>query len=277
MAADGVLVIGASLIYVLIIGAVIAAVCGYMAGLIGASNSPVSGVGILAVLAAAVLLSLFYGSDPANAQALTAYALFTTAIVFSIATISNDNLQDLKTGQLVGATPWRQQVALVIGVIFGSLVIGPVLNILNEGFGFQGMPGAGPNALAAPQAALISSLANGVLGGDIRWDLIGYGALIGAVAIAVDEMLSRTSKYRLPPLAVGMGMYLPMALTLLIPVGALIGHLYERWAGRTRNPEFAKRMGVLGATGFIVGESLCRGRLRGDRRGHRLDAPLALP
>ena len=177
IAADAPVVIGATLVYMLVIGAIIAAVCGYMAGLIGASNSPVSGVGILAVLGAAVLLSLFYGTQPGNAQALTAYALFTTAIVFSIATISNDNLQDLKTGQLVGATPWKQQVALIIGVIFGSLVIGPVLNVLNTSFGFQGMPGAGPNALAAPQAALISSLANGVLGGDIRWDLIGYGAL----------------------------------------------------------------------------------------------------
>ena len=132
----------------------------------------------------------FTGTDPDNAQALTAYALFTTAIVFSIATISNDNLQDLKTGQLVGATPWKQQVALVIGVIFGSLVIGPVLDVLNTSFGFQGMPGAGPNALAAPQAALISSLANGVLGGDIRWDLIGYGALIGVVVILIDEVLT---------------------------------------------------------------------------------------
>ena len=137
IAADATVVIGVTLVYMLVIGAIIAAVCGYMAGLIGASNSPVSGVGILAVLGAAVLLSLFYGTHPENAQALTAYALFTTAIVFSIATISNDNLQDLKTGQLVGATPWKQQVALIIGVIFGSLVIGPVLNVLNTSFGFQ--------------------------------------------------------------------------------------------------------------------------------------------
>jgi putative OPT family oligopeptide transporter len=276
VAADGAIVIGATLVYVLVIGAIIAAVCGYMAGLIGASNSPVSGVGILAVLAAAVLLALFYGTDSANTQALTAYALFTTAIVFSIATISNDNLQDLKTGQLVGATPWKQQVALVIGVIFGSLVIGPVLNVLNEGFGFQGMPGAGPNALAAPQAALISSLANGVLGGDIRWDLIGYGALIGVVVIVIDEVLARTSKYRVPPLAVGMGVYLPMALTLLIPIGAFIGYLYERWAGRTRNPEFAKRMGVLAATGLIVGESLFGVAFAGIVASSGSDAPLAL-
>jgi putative OPT family oligopeptide transporter len=247
-----------------------------MAGLIGASNSPVSGVGILAVLGAAVLLALFYGTHPANAQALTAYALFVTAIVFSIATISNDNLQDLKTGQLVGATPWKQQVALVIGVIFGSLVIAPVLDLLNAAFGFQGAPGAGPNALAAPQAALISSLASGVLGGNTSWGLIGCGALIGVAVIVTDEILRKTGKMRLPPLAVGMGIYLPMALTLLIPVGAVIGHVYERWAKRTRNPEFAQRMGVLAATGLIVGESLFGVAFAGIVAGSGSDAPLAL-
>jgi putative OPT family oligopeptide transporter len=276
IAEDAVLVIGATLLYMLVIGAVIAAVCGYMAGLIGASNSPVSGVGILAVLGAAVLLALFYGTHPANAQALTAYALFVTAIVFSIATISNDNLQDLKTGQLVGATPWKQQVALIIGVIFGSLVIGPVLDLLNTAFGFQGTPGAGPNALAAPQAALISSLASGVLGGDIDWSLIGLGALLGVAVIVIDEVLRLTTRYRLPPLAVGMGVYLPMALTLLIPVGAFLGHLYERWAKRTPNPEFAQRMGVLAATGLIVGESLFGVAFAGVVAASGSDAPMAV-
>ncbi|HET9370352.1 MAG TPA: oligopeptide transporter, OPT family [Vicinamibacterales bacterium] len=276
IAADAPVVIGATLIYMLVIGAIIAAVCGYMAGLIGASNSPVSGVGILAVLAAAVLLSLFYGHRPADAQALTAYALFATAIVFSIATISNDNLQDLKTGQLVGATPWKQQAALVIGVLFGSLVIGPVLDVLNTSFGFQGMPGAGPNALAAPQAALISSLATGVLGGNIRWDLIGYGALIGVVVIAIDEALARGGKYRLPPLAVGMGIYLPMSLTILVPIGALIGWRYDNWAERSSQPEFTKRMGVLAATGLIVGESLFGVAFAGIVAVSGSDAPLAV-
>jgi len=258
IADHAVAIIAATLVYVVVIGAVIAAVCGYMAGLIGASNSPVSGVGILAVIGAALLLALFFGQsdDPARAQALVAYALFTTAIVFSIATISNDNLQDLKTGQLVGATPWKQQVALIIGVIFGSLVIAPVLDLLNSTFTFEGAPNAKPGALAAPQAALISALAKGVLGGDIRWDLIGYGALIGVAVILVDEVLSRTSKRRLPPLAVGMGVYLPMSLTLLIPIGALLGKLYDNWAERQTHPEFAQRMGVLMATGLIVGESL---------------------
>jgi putative OPT family oligopeptide transporter len=271
-------IIAATLVFILVAGIVIASVCGYMAGLIGASNSPISGVGILAILGAALLLAALFGSggDPARSQALVAYALFTTAIVFGIATISNDNLQDLKTGQLVGATPWRQQVALVLGVVFGSLVIPPVLGVLNTAFGFAGAPGAGPNALAAPQAALISALAKGVLGGDLDWNLIGVGAGIGVVIIAIDEALGKVGRMRLPPLGVGMGIYLPMALTLLIPIGALVGHYYNRWAMRSANPEFAERMGVLMATGLIVGESLFGVAFAGIVAASGNDAPLAL-
>nr|WP_037492450.1 oligopeptide transporter, OPT family [Sphingobium indicum] len=278
IAANPIPVIALTLAYVLVAGIVIASVCGYMAGLIGASNSPISGVGILAVLGASLMLAAIYGSggDPDRAQALVAYALFTTAIVFGIATISNDNLQDLKTGQLVGATPWKQQIALILGVLFGALVIPPVLDLLNSAFGFAGAPGAGPNALPAPQAALISALAKGVLGGDLDWGLIGIGAGIGAVVVLVDELLGKAGKLRLPPLAVGMGIYLPMALTLLIPVGAVIGHLYNRWALRQSHPEFAERMGVLMATGFIVGESLFGVAFAGIVAATDSDAPLAL-
>ncbi|WP_070156857.1 OPT family oligopeptide transporter [Sphingobium phenoxybenzoativorans] len=271
-------VIAATLVYILIAGIVIASVCGYMAGLIGASNSPISGVGILAVLGAALLLAALYGSggDPERGRALVAYALFVTAIVFGVATISNDNLQDLKTGQLVGATPWKQQLALVLGVIFGSLVIPPVLGLLNSAFGFSGAPGAGVNALPAPQAALISALAKGVLEGDLDWGLIGVGAAIGVVVVIIDELLGKTGKMRLPPLAVGMGIYLPMALTLLIPIGAVIGTFYNRWAARSENPEFAERMGVLMATGFIVGESLFGVTFAGIVAATDSDTPLAL-
>ena len=246
-----------TIVYILFAGVVIAAVCGYMAGLIGASNSPISGVGILAVLGISLILAaLFPAVDATATQSLVAFALFVTAIVFGVATISNDNLQDLKTGQLVGATPWRQQFALVLGVLFGAVVIPPILTLLNNAFGFQGAPGAGENALAAPQAALISAIAQGVLGGNLDWNLIGLGAAIGIAACAIDEMLRATKRGMLPPLAVGMGIYLPMALTLLIPVGALIGHFYDRWAKTAPNPAFAERLGVLMATGLIVGESL---------------------
>ncbi len=247
----------ATLLFVLVAGCVIAAVCGYMAGLIGASNSPISGIGILAILSAALLLTLgFDGATEGEMRALVAYALFTTGIVFGIATISNDNLQDLKTGQLVGATPWRQQLALVYGVIFGSIVIPPVLDLLNTAYGFAGAPGAGPEALPAPQAALISALATGVLGGDLNWKMIGIGAAAGVVVVAIDAMLGRARLLRLPPLAVGIGIYLPMAVTLPVVIGAVLGKLYDRRADRARHPIFTRRMGVLLATGLIVGDSL---------------------
>jgi putative OPT family oligopeptide transporter len=253
--------VGLSLLYILGAGLVIASVCGYMAGLIGASNSPISGVGILSVLGISLILVGLFGTgagDAAATQGLVAFALFVTAIVFGIATISNDNLQDLKTGQLVGATPWRQQLALIFGVIFGALVIPPILNVLNGALGFQGAPGAGESALAAPQAALISTIAQGVLGASLDWSLVGIGAAIGVAVVIVDEVLRRTSRgrYALPGLAVGMGIYLPMDLTLLIPIGALLGWFYNRWAQRQSNPGFAERIGTLMATGLIVGESL---------------------
>jgi len=278
LAPDAVPLIAGTLVFVLVAGVVIASVCGYMAGLIGASNSPISGIGILAILAASLLLAMWYGGGGGEAElpALIAYALFATAIVFGIATISNDNLQDLKTGQLVGATPWRQQVALVLGVIFGALVIPPILDLLNGAFGFQGAPGAGENALAAPQAALISAIAQGVLGGNLRWDLIGIGAGIGVAVIVIDELLRRTGKRSLPPLAVGMGIYLPMALTLLIPIGALLGYLYNRWAERSGNYEVKERLGVLMATGLIVGESLFGVAFAGAVAATDDDTPLSL-
>ena len=244
--------------FVIIVGFVIAGICGYMAGLIGASNSPISGVGILTVLIAALVIKLVFGhTSDSQSTALIAFTLFVTAVTFGVATISNDNLQDLKTGQLVGATPWKQQVALVIGVLFGSAIIPPVLDLMQRAFGFLGAPGAKDNALAAPQAALISSLTKGVFGGSLNWSLIGLGAAIGVAVIIIDEILTRTSRFALPPLAVGMGMYLPMSLTLIIPFGALLGYFYNRWADRTGgNVERKKRLGVLLATGMIVGESL---------------------
>lgn len=246
-----------SVLFTLLVGLIIASVCGYMAGLIGASNSPISSIGIIAVLAASLLIAAVTRGTTADPLSLVAYTLFTAAIVFGIATISNDNLQDLKTGQLVGATPWKQQVALIIGVVFGSLVIPPILQVMLNGFGFQGMEGAGEDALAAPQAALMSSVASGIFDSSLDWNLIFIGMAIGAVLIIIDELLRRfTDKYSLSPLAAGMGMYLPAALTIVIPIGAILGTFYDKWAAKQSHPEFAKRMGTLLATGLIVGESL---------------------
>lgn len=246
-----------SVLFTLLVGLIIASVCGYMAGLIGASNSPISSIGIIAVLAASLLIAAVTRGTTADPLSLVAYTLFTAAIVFGIATISNDNLQDLKTGQLVGATPWKQQVALIIGVVFGSLVIPPILQVMLNGFGFQGMEGAGEDALAAPQAALMSSVASGIFDSSLDWNLIFIGMAIGAVLIIIDELLRKfTDKYSLSPLAAGMGMYLPAALTIVIPIGAILGTFYDKWAAKQSRPEFAKRMGTLLATGLIVGESL---------------------
>lgn len=254
------LIVG-GVLFTVIVGAFIATVAGYMAGLIGASNSPVSGIGILAIVSGAVLLAMFVQPSlgPEATDVLVAFALFTVAIVFSIATISNDNLQDLKTGQLVGASPWRQQIALIVGVIAGSLVIGPVLDLLNAAYGFPGDPNRAAIAadpLAAPQATLISALARGVLNADLDWNLILMGAGVGVVLIFIDEILGFLKLLRIPPLAVGIGMYLPQDVTTPVVAGAIIGWFYNRAVEKRENGEMAKRFGVLLACGFIVGESL---------------------
>jgi putative OPT family oligopeptide transporter len=256
------LILGA-IAYVVIAGFLVAAVCGYMAGLIGSSNSPVSGLAILAVLGAAVLLTLFAKATAgaAGQTALVAFSLFVTSILLTVATIANDNLQDLKTGQLVDATPWRQQVALLVGVLAGAAVIPPVLDLLNHAFGFAGSNAhaiAQGQPLAAPQATLIATLAQGVIVGDAKmWPLLGVGALVGAALVMVDEALRLTKRYALPPLATGLAIYLPMAVTAPVIIGAVVGWLYDRWAGRLGDhAEPAKRLGVLLASGLIVGESL---------------------
>ncbi|MEZ5995662.1 MAG: oligopeptide transporter, OPT family [Hyphomonadaceae bacterium] len=249
--------------FVLVVGAFIATVAGYMAGLIGASNSPVSGIGILATVSAALLLALFVqpqlGASAASTDALVAFALFAVAIVFSVATISNDNLQDLKTGQLVGASPWRQQVALIVGVIAGSLVVGPVLDLLNQAYGFPGDPhraAIAENPLPAPQAVLISMLARGVLNAELDWNLIGIGALVGVAIIFADEVLGALKLMRIPPLAVGIGIYLPMDTTEPVILGAFIGWLYNKAVEGRDGGAMLVRFGVLLASGLIVGESL---------------------
>jgi putative OPT family oligopeptide transporter len=253
-----VLAIG-GLVYCVVMGFFVSAVTGYMAGLIGASNSPLSGVGILVVIGAAVLLLL--GIKPYVAAelepALVAYALLVTSVVFAIATIANNNLQDLKTGQLVDATPAKQQWALVIGVLAGALIIPPILEVLRQAYGFVGAAGAHEHPLAAPQAGLISALAQGVIRHDIDWQLIRIGAGIGVVMIALDEWLRRTTRSaHLSPLAVGLGIYLPTSSTLMVVIGAIAGWYYERRAARHPDGEARKQLGVLLASGLIVGEGL---------------------
>jgi putative OPT family oligopeptide transporter len=259
LAAKTAVLIWTALPFIFIGGFAVAAITGYMAGLIGASNSPLSGVGILAVILCATLFMAVAEPGPDERKALVAFALFATAIVFSIGTIANNNLQDLKTGQLVGATPRLQQWALIIGVIAGALVIPPVLNLLNQASGFAGAPHMASQVgapLGAPQANLIAALAQGVIEQNIPWNRIIQGGAIGVGLVVLDEVMGRLKWIRLPPLAVGMGIYLPMAVTLPVVIGAVIGHVFDMWANRTKNPEHPKRLAVLVASGMIVGESL---------------------
>ena len=275
-----VLTIG-GVVYVVLMSFFVSAVCGYMAGLIGSSNSPLSGIGILVVIGAALLLVLGVKPyvSPDAGKALMAFALFTTAVIFNVAAIANNNLQDLKTGQLVDATPWKQQVALVIGVIAGAVVIPPVLNLVNHAYGFVGAPGAElrTNPLPAPQAGLISSLGKGVISGEIDWSLIRIGGLIGVCIILLDEILARTTRHmRVPPLAVGLGIYLPTQSTLMIVVGSVAGWFYDKQADRTARPEARKQLGVLLASGLIVGEGIIGVLISAIIVFSGKDAPLAL-
>jgi putative OPT family oligopeptide transporter len=259
LAGQSTTLIATAIPFVFIGGFLIAAICGYMAGLIGASNSPISGVGILAILFSSVVFVAIVHPAADARHALVAFALFATAIVFAIATISNNNLQDLKTGQLVKATPRAQQWALIIGVIAGAAIIPPVLNLLAHAFGFSGAPNIGTvtqKPLPAPQATLISALAQGVIGGDLNWAMLEAGAVLGVGLILLDEALGAMKLLRLSPLAVGIGIYLPMSASLAVVIGAVIGHLYDKWTKRTRSPEYSKRLAVLIASGMIVGESL---------------------
>jgi putative OPT family oligopeptide transporter len=274
------LVIGGVVLTVLL-GVFTATVAGYMAGLIGASNSPVSGIGILSAVAASLLLALLVqpALQDAPANALVAFALFAVSIVFSIATISNDNLQDLKTGQLVGASPMRQQIALIVGVLAGSAVIGPMLNMLNYSFGFPGDPNRvaiAAEPLNAPQATLISALARGVLNADLDWRFIGIGGLAGLAIILVDELLGRAKLMRLPPLAIGIGIYLPMAVTVPVFLGAVLGRLYDTSVAKRADGAMLKRFGLLLAAGFIVGESLIGVAHAGIIAATGVETPLAV-
>ena len=265
--------------FVFIVGFLIAGVAGYMAGLIGASNSPISGIGILGIVSCASILLLAVSPTPEMRPALVAFALFVTGIVFACATISNDNLQDLKTGQLVGASPRRQQIALIVGVFAGAAVIPWVLNLLARAYGFAGAANLGvvaANPLPAPQATLISALAQGVIGGNLDWKMIGIGLLVGAGLIALDAALGALGKLRIPPLAIGIGIYLPMSATFAVVVGAVVATWYEKATKHAKDPARAERLGTLVASGMIVGESLFGVLNAGLIVAFSNNAPLAL-
>ncbi|WP_302489518.1 OPT family oligopeptide transporter [uncultured Mitsuokella sp.] len=252
-----------------LMGFFVAAACAYMAGLVGTSSSPISGIGILAIIVASLVMYALCSSFgifalPGGEKFATATAIFTTSIIVAIACISNDNMQDLKTGYLVGATPWRQQVALLLGCVVGALVIAPVLNLLYQAYGFPGAlprPDMDPSqALAAPQAALMTTIAQGIFSSTLAWNYIYIGLGLGVVLVIVDQVLKRnTRSLCLPPLAVGMGIYLPPSVQTPLVVGAVLGYFLRRHMTQKWGEEKAKagfRRGTLFASGLIVGESI---------------------
>ncbi|WP_211454295.1 OPT family oligopeptide transporter [Collimonas antrihumi] len=284
-----------SVLFAVIFGFLIAAACGYMAGLIGSSASPISGVGIVAVVLISLLILLvgsgdgLLASESGNKLGI-ALAIFTTSAVIAVATISNDNLQDLKTGWLVGATPWRQQVALLIGCVVGAVVIPPVLELLYNAYGFAGaMPRAEmdvAHALSAPQATLMTAIATGIFTHQLNWDMILIGLGLGVVLVAIDEVLRhRGGVARLPVLAVGIGIYLPPTVASTLVLGTLLAWVIERILKKRAQKQgvpyeqFAEapnRRGVLLASGLIVGESLVGVLLAAIIGFTGSDSPLAL-
>lgn len=248
----------------LFIGFLVASACGYMAGIIGSSSSPISGISIISVVALCMALmgleALHLVPDALSAHdqhIAIAYILFVLTALTGSAAISNDNLQDLKTGQLVGASPWKQEVVLLVGCVVGALIIPPVLNVLYQAYGFVGtLPRADMDptrALAAPQPALMVDLARGILLHNLDWTMILVGAAIGAALIVIDRLF-RLRDLALPPLAVGMGIYLPADVSVTIAIGAVIGRLFDK--ARHRDAHDDDSAGTMIASGFIVGESL---------------------
>ncbi|WP_295158411.1 OPT family oligopeptide transporter [Selenomonas sp. AE3005] len=276
-----------------LMGFFVAAACAYMAGLVGTSSSPISGIGILGIIVASLVMYALCTSFgifdlPGGEKFATATAIFTTSIIMAIACISNDNMQDLKTGYLVGATPWRQQVALLLGCVVGALAIAPVLNLLYEAYGFPGAlprPDMDPSqALAAPQAALMTTIAQGIFSSQLAWEYIYLGMGLGVLLVIVNQLLKQhTSNLCLPPLAVGMGIYLPPSLQTPLVIGAIMGYFLNKKLKENKGEEGLQngmRRGTLFASGLIVGESLIGVALAGiivvSVTGGGSDSPLAL-
>lgn len=261
-----------AVIMVFLIGFFIAAACGYMAGLIGSSNSPISGIGVIAIIIISLLLvfadstlSIFTSQE--GRQFGMALAIFITTAVVSVATISNDNLQDLKTGYLVGATPKNQQIALLVGCVVGASIIAPTLSLLYQAYGFAGAPlprpGMDPGGmLSAPQATLMMTVTQGIFAHNLDWNMLLVGIAVGIGVILADQVLAKLHfPVRISALAVGLGIYLPPSVTAAIIIGSLLNlavnrQLKAKNAGRKDTGSEHNKKGVLIASGFIVGESL---------------------
>jgi putative OPT family oligopeptide transporter len=238
-------------VVVIVAGFLFSAVASYMAGLVGSSNNPVSGITISTILVSALLLALMGLDEKAGPIA----AILIGGVVCCAAAIGGDNLQDLKCGQLVGSTPWKQQTMQILGVLVAAVLMAPILNILHDAYTI-GSPG-----LSAPQANLMGTVAKGVFAGGLPWNIIGIGAGIAVVVIAIDHALTKSgSKFRIPVMAFAVGVYLPYHLSTPIFLGGAIALFVARRLNREKASEERRseveRMGLLAAAGFITGEAL---------------------
>ena len=263
-------------LFALVAGFLFSSVAGYMAGLVGSSNNPISGVTIATILAVSLLLLWIFSfqvdveANAARAVAAAATAILVGAVVCCAAAIAGDNMQDLKAGALVGATPYKQQIMQVVGVVAAALAIPLILELLYQAYGFGGQvprPGMDPAAsLAAPQATLMSSVVDGVFNQNLPWGMIAAGALIAVAIIVADQVLeARGAAFRAPVLAVAVGIYLPVELSVPIFIGGLMAHLAGRSLARQQaqlGQSFdevaarSSRRGLLFASGLITGEAL---------------------
>ncbi len=230
-------------------GFLFSAVAAYMAGLVGSSNNPVSGVTIATILFSSLLMLWMVGSGEASAPAAV---IMIGAVVCCAAAIGGDNMQDLKAGRIVGSTPYKQQVMQVVGVVSATFFLAPVLNLMLEAYGIGPSTAERPDSLLAPQATLMASVARGVLGGELPWNMIAIGAGVGAAIIVLDEALkARKAAFRTPVLAVAVGIYLPVELAVPIFLGGLLSFMARRARGGA-----PARTGSLLAAGLITGEAL---------------------
>jgi putative OPT family oligopeptide transporter len=237
-------------------GFLFSSVSGYMAGLVGSSNNPVSGITICTILFASVVLMVLMGG---KAAAGAVAVVFIGAVVCTAAAIAGDNLQDLKAGQLVGATPWRQQVMLCIGCVAGAAVMAPVMNLLQFAYGIGEPAHPGVQPLAAPQANLVKSVAEGMFGGQLPFGMIGLGVLIGVLIICLDLYLKHIkSRWSAPVLAVAVGIYLPLDVSTPIFAGGIVAEIVSRWHLKRSgsDDEKLRQNGMLFAAGLITGEAL---------------------
>jgi putative OPT family oligopeptide transporter len=244
-------------IIMIVAGFLFVSVSAYMAGIVGSSNNPVSGLTIATILFAALVLAFLLGRDSTIGAVAT---IMIGAVVCCAACIGGDNLQDLKCGYLIGATPWKQQLMLAVGGVSSAFVMAPVLSLLAQAYGIGVPTEAHPNPLLAPQANLMASVANGIFGGDLPWTMIGIGAAIGAAIIVIDEIQKkRGASFRTPVLACAVGIYLPVELSVPIFAGGLLAHLVERHVraqDAERDVEKIHQKGVLFSAGLITGEAL---------------------